>query len=435
MNKLNLILAFFCIAFSCKEKVPAQSQVDIITGSLNLPVKEDIKLPVVAFSPDLDALRLPGDSQPVRMVAFGGSLAAGLQNGGLYREGQLTAIPNLIAHQMQLQSFVQPLFDKHEGNGTGYLIYDTSEQLPSWKKVTNYLGITSEKPLILSRYNGPVPVDNISWPHGPGASSDSSQAFSYYPNQKEYFSYLYRFYDKRGVYDSPFENMVDSVKNFTNLVLVFGDLDLWVGVACCSENLNANAMLNEGYFYPQRQFILENLSKKRKLVLFNQPDYLDFPFFHLYDVKRIIAKGGVSGAALQDSSLLIPTGNIKKAFFSDQIAVLTDCEVLSPEESRQLRNVNLIINRNVSKAFSEQYNLPMVDLYTLCKKILSGKYYSDDGLFINPSFPNGNFFSNDGLHPTAIGNAVIANETIKEINRVYKTKIPLINIGLLAKAI
>ena len=37
-----------------------------------------------------------------RMISVGGSLSAGFRDGGLYREGQLTSFPNLIARQMNV---------------------------------------------------------------------------------------------------------------------------------------------------------------------------------------------------------------------------------------------------------------------------------------------------------------------------------------------
>ena len=37
-----------------------------------------------------------------RMISVGGSLSAGFRDGGLYREGQLTSFPNLIARQMSV---------------------------------------------------------------------------------------------------------------------------------------------------------------------------------------------------------------------------------------------------------------------------------------------------------------------------------------------
>jgi hypothetical protein len=52
---------------------------------------------------------------------------------------------------------------------------------------------------------------------------------------------------------------------------------------------------------------------------------------------------------------------------------------------------------------------------------------TDDGIKVNGKWPEGNFYSVDGLFPTAFGQAVIANEVIKFINSQYKTDIPLVN--------
>ena len=51
-----------------------------------------------------------------RLLSVGGSLSSGFRDGGLYREAQLTAFPNLIARQMGV-TFDQPLFDTNDGNG------------------------------------------------------------------------------------------------------------------------------------------------------------------------------------------------------------------------------------------------------------------------------------------------------------------------------
>ena len=71
----------------------------------------------------------------------------------------------------------------------------------------------------------------------------------------------------------------------------------------------------------------------------------------------------------------------------------------------------------------------MVDLQGLYKRILEGGYISHDGVKIDPSYPSGNFFSADGIHPSSIGQGVVANEFITTINTHYDSKIPLINIS------
>lgn len=428
---------FFVIALSsCDRSEKAEPALQgIITGSVSIPVKEDITLPPVAFRPDIAALRAPGDTNPVRMIAIGGSFPAGGRNGGLYREGQLTSIPILIAHQMQLTSFVTPLFSKEEGNGGGYLVYDRSATLPSWKRVENNLAIVSENPRVLSRYAGPEPIDNVSWPEGPGRFADSTNHNFEYPWRRDYYTYLHRIYnhvvDREWVEDY----FVDSTAKTkpVHLLLRFEDLDFWIGLAAYSRNIIFSHFMHEGYFYPMRDAIRYNRELGRKQVLFNQPDYLDFPYFHLYNAKVLKAKDNSKGPLLDDNSLLMPNDNVKKAFSSKGIITLNDEDVLSPEEIVQRIRIINMLNESTYGWIAARDNLPLVDMYGLYKRILAGIYLTDDGFYIDPSFPDGNFFSDDCLRPTAIGSAVIANETIKVINSHYKIRIPLINVGEFAR--
>ncbi|MCE7067152.1 hypothetical protein [Dyadobacter sp. CY326] len=69
-----------------------------------------------------------------------------------------------------------------------------------------------------------------------------------------------------------------------------------------------------------------------------------------------------------------------------------------------------------------------MDLEALYAKISEGSYVTEDGMKISGK-PGGNFFSSDGIYPSAIGNAVIANETIKVINAKFHSQIPLINLS------
>ena len=74
---------------------------------------------------------------------------------------------------------------------------------------------------------------------------------------------------------------------------------------------------------------------------------------------------------------------------------------------------------------NEKYGIPIVDIASLFEKVLSPNgYISDDGVNISAEV----FFSIDGMYPSEIGQALIANEVFKTINESYKTKIPLISI-------
>lgn len=89
-------------------------------------------------------------------------------------------------------------------------------------------------------------------------------------------------------------------------------------------------------------------------------------------------------------------------------------------------------NESEIAAYAREFGHPLVDFYGIYKQIVGGTYMTDDGFRIDPSYPNGNFFSSDGIHPTAIGQAVLANEVIKVLNKNFQAKIPLINVGAFA---
>lgn len=433
--RLTYFFAFIIAATACRTtEVPRQSYEPIITGEISVSVREDIQLPSPAFIPDIRALKSADDTSAIRMVAYGGSYFAGFRSGGLFREGQLTSIPELVAHQMHLQIFKSPLFESEHGNGSGYYLFDKQASLPSWKHVTNQTAIVSKSPLKLLPFEGKR-VDNIACPEGPIVTADSSMFYFRYAKQKEYFSYLQRFFTKSGAAENPFDFFSDSLDSKTHFILRFDDMDFWVGMALHSKQLRIDEITHSGYFTAKRIFIESNLKKGRKILLYNIPDFLDFPVFHLFNVNKLPDRD-MQRQALTNSSLLIPTDRVKTVFAAAQDILLQDEDVLSENEVAGIKyTIQNILNKNATQAFAGQYDLPVVDLYALFKQILRREYRTDEGFDIDPSFPNGNFFSDDGIHLTAIGNAVLANETIKAINKFYKTRIPLINVEEFSKII
>jgi lysophospholipase L1-like esterase len=75
------------------------------------------------------------------------------------------------------------------------------------------------------------------------------------------------------------------------------------------------------------------------------------------------------------------------------------------------------------ESFAKELNVPVADIYNLYEKINEGSYVTNDGIKANQA----NFFSSDGINPTAFGQAIIANEVIKTLNAFYGSAIPLIS--------
>jgi len=110
----------------------------IFVADTLVPVKPDPLLPKPLSKPNLNLLTKNGNGATLKYVAIGGKLAAGYRDGGLYRQGQLTAYPNLmIANQMGIADFQTPLFAPAQGNGTGYLAPKAGASYPDWQRVDN----------------------------------------------------------------------------------------------------------------------------------------------------------------------------------------------------------------------------------------------------------------------------------------------------------
>ena len=99
---------------------PLDSLNPLIIAEITRPVKAD---PSFSWAPkpgsvDLGSLKTPSGKEPVMMVV-GEARAAGYRDGGLYRQGQLTSYPNLVARQMGLASFDPGLLTKKKVTDPG----------------------------------------------------------------------------------------------------------------------------------------------------------------------------------------------------------------------------------------------------------------------------------------------------------------------------
>lgn len=98
--------------------------------------------------------------------------------------------------------------------------------------------------------------------------------------------------------------------------------------------------------------------------------------------------------------------------------ILTASEILLVETA--ISNYNIVL-KNIAKS----RGLAFVDVNALFTKIKYGYVYN--GVTINANFVSGGFYSLDGLNLTPRGNALIANEFIKSINKTYSSTIPQID--------
>ena len=71
------------------------------------------------------------------------------------------------------------------------------------------------------------------------------------------------------------------------------------------------------------------------------------------------------------------------------------------------------------------YGFALVETDDFYQKLTTGFTYN--GVALSTKFVSGGAFSLDGIHLNPRGNALLANEFIKSINKKFNAKIPLIN--------
>ena len=390
--------------------------------------------------------------EKLNMVAMGGGMTAGVRNGGLYRAGQMTAYPNLVARQMGITDFQSPLFAENEANGTGYLqLVDDGTAYPSWKEVKNNTAIVKAgSPPELAKFTGGM-VNNYALPEG------SLEIIGRPVENKWGLAGTEQTWGTAQVFSSRMMANVNEVatlplrekmfKQLTNFYLIEDDFDVLLAMI----KYNTNALSSYGYqksmIGPTILYHTIDLMKHRvnanKGVIFTYPIISDLAYFNWYNIQDLKSKAktiqintirnneSFTLDGSKNNFLLLPTPivdglfrNLKKG--DDVSLTLTDTDILDPSEFLN-NTVSFKLYNDKIRELAKSKGLVVVDLEKIYAQIHANTYVSADGFKIDGS-PKGNFFSADGIYPTAIGQAVIANEVIKAINTTYKASIPLINL-------
>ena len=101
---------------------------------------------------------------------------------------------------------------------------------------------------------------------------------------------------------------------------------------------------------------------------------------------------------------------------------LLDTDVLTESEVAIVDNARNQFNATIEAAAAADVDLLLLDAETLLRQLNeSGINYGSGG--ISATFVQGGGFSADGVHPTARGYAVIANEIIKVINGGFNANV------------
>jgi hypothetical protein len=375
-----------------------------------------------------------------RYIAVGNSITAGFTNGGLYREGQQVSYVNLLAGQLQMAggTFRQPLFSEEQKNGSGYLVLKGFDEKgnPLTERVSSMLAVRGigkdgSTPLLTAFKE---PVDNLGIPgirvadvRTQGYGFDNPQGFNPFferllPQGQEFSSYL----------------QFISGRHHTFFTCWLGNNDL-LNYAASGGTISATPT---ALFGVNLSAVLDSLTAHgAQGVVANLADLTTLPYFTTITVEGLMKSA--SGAPLWIKTGM---GEIRQATKSDLIPLevdsigmpnmagiprgfsaaypLPDEDVLDEKETMQALALTKEYNQ-IIKELAATKKLALMDANALLKRISGG--IVEDGIAVNSSYIVGNVFSLDGVHLTAKGNAITANEFIKAINGYYKTSIPRIN--------
>lgn len=369
-----------------------------------------------------------------RYLAVGNALTAGFSNGGLYRESQLNAYPNLLAQRFQTaggSTFVQPLFNEDQANGSGYLQRTNGPVIagfPTLGYVTSGTAVRSWNPMLFTKYTGPAPA-NLGIPNLRLADLTTAGYGSTQGNP--FFERLLATGQEQSTYLDYVQARSASQNGHTFFTCSVGSDDVMKFVTSGGRE----AITSTATFTSSLRQLLDVLtSRQAKGVLSNLPDVTTLAYLTtrtitaLQGPNKVIVyirtgKGVVRPATAEDLVLndadsigLANKTGLQKGYFSAY--PLHNEDVLDADEVKQAQAAVLAFN-TIIQAEATARKLPVVDLYGLSGRLKAG--LTQDGTTLTTTFLTGGFYSLDGLYPTSRGYALIANEYLSVINKAYQS--------------
>jgi lysophospholipase L1-like esterase len=414
-----------------------------LVGDTTLP-KQETTLDPAPSKPNLISI---STKATFKYVAIGASLTAGVRDGGWTNDGMLTSYPNLIARQMGITDFKQPLFNDKEFNGYGLKLQTTNTEtpVPRYKAVSNNLAFKpSGVEMILTPYEG-TELNNFAVPNLMGTGIGDNL------NTNDYTNKYYKLYLKRILNDNRTINEQVKNSNATFFSIEYYLQDIMRYALSSGIDYQHLPQIN----YPPFDFngytgatdgiigIWKEKGLKNGIIL-NVPNILNFPFFKnctkYSSIKLIFDKHKLTnkdyGYDINDDWVYFPNASLDTLFkyqndktkFLDFYLKRFKPRVLLKDTRKSILEKQDSYSKHIEYV-SKKYAIPIVDIASLYEQVSNSTYISDDGRKVTDK----EFFSSDGLYPSAYGQAIIANECIKTINAFYKTNITLIKTDFYLK--
>jgi hypothetical protein len=397
-----------------------------------------------------------GEMNPTRFVMIGGGHAGGYMDDALTHEGQLNSVANIIAEQFKSVgggSFNQPLVSQ---NSIGISLTNLAPFKLGYK--TDCKNVTSLSPIRIAT-GGDLSVfnDNLYLASNkfgnfgiPGMKllDVSSTSFA---NVNPFFKRM-----TSSTSSSVLDNVMGVDPTFFSIFLGIEDVMDYAKSGGKNNNLPSTATFETAY----NNLVQVLTANGAKGVVATIPDVTQMPYFttipwnglnldesnvttlnNIYNPLGFFFELGSNPFMIEDPAandfgvrqildgelilLSVPLDSVK----CNQMGVLFPLRtefVLTLSEIETLRNQIAAYN-TIIKTIASQKNLAVVETDKLAQNLTDGFVYN--GISMSAKFVSGGAYSLDGIHYNAKGNALLANEFIKAINKKYKSSLHQVNAG------
>ncbi len=397
-----------------------------------------------------------------RLMAVGDNIISGYQNAALTEKHQKYSFVALLAKQGQTKDFQQPYFkypgigsESYGGYGTLELRYLDDPNTPQTKipdpkiYAVAFDSVADFDPLNPYLNNEvrewPLPYNNLGIPGIVVQDVLIGKTKLHSVSHSPMFEYVLR-----NPLPDPYSgeySAYDQAKFFTPTILLcwVGMYDV-LGYAQYSASAPSLSQPTSAEDFTNHYSALMDSLRSIALVgvvVANIPDILDMPYFNV--VPHVVIDSVTNTPLLDDQGNTIPLIGVEegdKVLMPAKFAIkqgygipegvlngngepVPDDMVLDASEIALVQQAITDYNAIIDSVCSLR-KIPVVDMYSFFKQINDG--YQVAGTTFTSDFITGGFYSLDGIHPSDLGHALIANEWIDVINSAFRITIPPVDV-------
>ncbi|WP_299248251.1 hypothetical protein [uncultured Cytophaga sp.] len=423
---------------------------------------------IVACKPSISEPAVDKGSLDVsKYVSVGNSITAGYADNALYYDGQQVSYPNLISQQFSKigsGAFKQPDIDPNSV-GIGASLGARLALSPH----ADCLGTTSLSPVPIATagdftifasniFASKGPFNNMGVP-GAKATTTVYPGYGNSANGPGNYNPFFTRMASNPATASILSDVMAQNPTFFSLFLGSNDVLLYALSGGTSDAITPSAGGPGVGFDASMDAIVSTLiSNGAKGVIANLPEITSLPYFttvpynglvltsqaqvsalnavyaplgitfHLgqnpFIIEDAAAPGGMRQIASTEYVLLsVPQDSLKCKQWGSAKPIPNEYVLISTEITSiqtAISNYNTKI-----KSLAAANGLAFVDVNQFLSRAEKGVAYN--GINLSTTFVTGGAFSLDGVHLTPIGNALLANEFLKSINKTYGSTLPLID--------